>query len=169
MRVIKPSKIYDRTKLKSEEIVKNAKNGYLILRPSFILGYSLNTTNDRPFNRLLKNLNEGVPAAYDTSWKFQPTYIRHISEVIEACIKNKIFNRSIVIAVPEMKSRYDIAKDILTSFGIEVTPNDAKDSSLEIFEDNRSELKRLDLPKYTYEEMIKEIIDEIRNREKFVI
>ncbi|MEK7078733.1 MAG: sugar nucleotide-binding protein [Patescibacteria group bacterium] len=70
MGAIKPSNLYGKTKFKSEKIVKTAKTGYLILRPSLILGYSPNTTNDRPFNRLLKNLDEGFPAIYDTSWKF---------------------------------------------------------------------------------------------------
>lgn len=169
MGAIKPSNLYGRTKLKSEEIVKTTRNGYLILRPSLILGYSPNTMNDRPFNRLLKNLDEGTPAVYDTSWTFQPTYIKHISDVIETCINKQILNRSIVIAVPEMKSRYDTAKDILTPFGIKVTPTDAKDSTFEIFEDDLSELKGLDLPRYSYKEMIKAIVDEIKNREQFVI
>ena len=169
MGAIKPSNLYGRTKLKSEEIVKTTKKGYLILRPSLILGYSSSTTNDRPFNRLLKNLDEGTPAVYDTSWKFQPTYIKHISDVIETCINKKILNRSIVIAVPEMKSRYDTAKDILTPFGIKVTPVDAKDATFEIFEDDLSELNELDLQKYSYQEMITAIVDEIKNREKFVI
>ena len=169
MGAIKPSNLYGKTKLKSEEIIKTTKSGYLILRPSLILGYSPNTTNDRPFNRLLKNLDVGVSATYDTSWKFQPTYIKHISEVIEACINKQLFNKSIVIAVPEMRSRYDTAKDILTPFGVTITPIDAKDSTFEIFEDDLSKLNELDLPKYTYNEMIKGIIDEIKNREKFVI
>lgn len=169
MGAIQPSNLYGGTKQKSEEIIKTTRNGYLILRPSLILGYSPNTTNDRPFNRLLKNLDEGVPAVYDTSWKFQPTYIRHISEVIESCINKEVLSRSIVIGVPEMKSRYDTAKDILTPFGIKVTPIDTKDLTFEIFEDDLSELNELDLPKYTYEEMIKEIVNEVRNREKFVI
>ncbi|KKT59027.1 MAG: putative nad-dependent epimerase/dehydratase,dtdp-4-dehydrorhamnose reductase, oxidoreductase protein [Candidatus Gottesmanbacteria bacterium GW2011_GWA1_44_24b] len=140
MGAVKPSNLYGKTKSKSEKIIKTSKYGYLILRPSLILGYSPNTTNDRPFNRLLKNLDEGVSAVYDTSWKFQPTYIRHMSEVITACINNKIFNRSIVIAVTEMKSRYDTARDILTPFGIKVTPVDAKDSTFEVFKDDLSEL-----------------------------
>src|SRR3989338_2131857 len=95
MGAINPSNLYGKTKLKSEEIIKTAKNGYLILRPSLILGYSPNITNDRPFNRLLKNLDEKTPAIYDTSWKFQPTFIGHISEVIESAINQKIINQSI--------------------------------------------------------------------------
>ena len=167
MGAINPSNLYGKTKLKSEEIIKTAKNGYLILRPSLILGYSPNITNDRPFNRLLKNLDEKTLAIYDTSWKFQPTFIGHISEVIESAINQKIINQSIVIAVPEMKSRFETAYDILTPFGITVTPVDEKDSTFEIFEDDLSELKELNLPKLSYDQMIKKIIEEIRQRDKF--
>lgn len=167
MGAIKPSNLYGKTKLASEEIVKKTKKGYLILRPSLIIGCSPNTTNDRPFNRLLKNLNDGIPAKYDTSWKFQPTYIRHISEIIEACINKEIFNEVIVIAVPEMASRYDYTKDILKPFNIPVEPFDAKDTTFEIFQDKLEKLKQYDLPQYTYKQIIKEIINEIKNIEKF--
>lgn len=68
-----------------------------------------------------------------------------------------------------MKSRYDTAKDILTPFGVKVTPVDAKDSTFEIFEDDLSELRELDLPKYGYEEMIEAIVDEVEHREQFTI
>jgi len=167
MGAINPINLYGKTKLASENIIKTAKNGYLILRPSLILGYSPNITNDRPFNRLLKNLDEKTLAIYDTSWKFQPTFIGHISEVIESAINQKIINQSIVIAVPEMKSRFETAYDILTPFGITVTPVDEKDSTFEIFEDDLSELKELNLPKLSYDQMIKKIIEEIRQRDKF--
>lgn len=169
MGAIKPTNLYGKTKLKSEEIIKTTKNGYLILRPSLILGYSPNTFNDRPFNRLLKNLDENIPAVYDTSWKFQPTYISHISDVIKSCLNQNIINRSIVIAVPEMKSRFETARDILTPFGVQVTPIDEKDSTFEIFEDDLSELNELKLPKCTYEEMIKKIVEEIKNRDSYKI
>lgn len=167
MGAINPSNLYGKTKLASETIIKSVKNGYLILRPSLILGYSPNTSNDRPFNRLLKNLDEKTPAIYDTSWKFQPTYIGHISDVIESCINKNIINQSIIIAVPEMKSRFETAYDILTPFGVKVTSIDEKDSTFEIFEDDLSGLTELKLPKYTYNKMIGRIIEEIKNRDKF--
>lgn len=169
MGAIKPTNLYGKTKLKSEEIIKTTKNGYLILRPSLILGYSPNTLNDRPFNRLLRNLDEKTSAVYDTSWKFQPTYIGHISEVIESAINQNIVNKSIIIAVPEMKSRFETARDLLTPFGIKVIPIDEQDSTFEIFEDDLSELNELKLPKYTYEEMIKKIVEEIKNRDLYKI
>jgi len=163
-----PVDIYGGTKLASEELVKNTKAGFVILRPSFILGFSPNTTNDRPFNRILKNLDEHTEAIYDTSWKFQPTYLGHISEVIEAVIKKKIDKEMIPIAVPEMKSRYETAKDILEKFGVQVSAVDSK-STLPHFKNNLQKLKELDLPQYSYSQMIEKIIDEIKHREKFVL
>ncbi len=167
MAAINPQNLYGRTKLQSEEIVKTVKNGYIIIRPSLILGYSPNTTNDRPFNRLLKNLDEDVLAIYDTSWLFQPTYIKHISDVIQVCINRKICNQSIVVACSAMKSRYDTAKDILTPLGVKVMPTDAKEST-EVFKDDLSELTELDLPKYTYTEMVSLIIDEIKKEKNLL-
>lgn len=169
MGVINAPNMYGKTKRKSEEFVQETKAGWVILRPSLILGYSPNTTNDRPFNRLLKNLDEKVPAVYDTSWKFQPTYIKHVSEVIETCIRRGIWGKSIIIAAPEMKSRYDTAYDIMTPFGVSVTPVDTKDATFEAFKDDLSELNELDLPKYSYKEMVKEIVEEIKNRKKYII
>ena len=72
---INPEDVYGETKFHSEEYVKNTKAGWIVLRPSLIIGYSPNTINDRPFNRILKNLDTKTDAIYDTSWKFQPTYI----------------------------------------------------------------------------------------------
>lgn len=164
MGAINPTNIYGKTKLESEKIVKTARNSYLILRPSLILGYSPNETNDRPFNRLLKNLGGSKEAIYDTSWKFQPTYIRHIGEVIASCIKKNIYNQEINIAVPEMKSRFDTAKDILTPFGIKVSEAPGLDSTFKNFKDDLSELNDLNLPKYAYRQMIEGIIFEIKNK-----
>jgi dTDP-4-dehydrorhamnose reductase len=125
------------------------------------MGFSPNITNDRPFNRLLKNLNENTPAIYDISWKFQPTYLHHISEVIIKIIELNINDEIIPIAVPELKSRFDLAKDILTPFNIEVKAEDKKDKS-KVFSENLNELKELNLPKYIYSEMINYIIQEIK-------
>lgn len=169
MGAIDPIGIYGKTKYESEKLVKEARAGYLILRPSLVLGYSANTTNDRPFNRLLKNLNEGVSAVYDTSWKFQPTYIGHISSIIQACIEKWIWNQTMTIAVAEMKSRYDTAKDILSPFGIKVVSTDGHDSTFAEFKDDLSDLKKFNLPMYSYTQMIEKIVDEIKHRKKFIL
>lgn len=160
-----PNNLYAKTKYNSENIAKGTKAGWIILSPSLILGFSPNTVNDRPFNRLLKNLDEQVPAEYDTSWKFQPTYIGQISEVIKKVIEKDINHEIIPIAVSDLKSRYDTAKDILTPFGIEVKPFDAKDNSHSSKAEEINKLNELRLPIYTYEEIIERIVSEIKNRE----
>lgn len=154
--------LYGRTKIASEQYVKEVKAGYIILRPSLIIGFSPNTTNDRPFNRFLKNIVEGAPAVYDTSWKFQPTWLRHLGEVIEEILKRGIINETIPVSVPELKNRYEIAKDILPKFNVTVTSEDKHDPT-PTFSEKLNKLKELRLPQYTYDEMIAGIVQEIKD------
>lgn len=165
---INPSKLYGKTKLNSEQIVKNTVASWIILRPSLIVGFSPNTINDRPFNRFLKNLDEETPAVYDNSWKFQPTYIGHISEIIKEIINRNINNEIIPISVSGFYSRYDLAKDILTPFGIVVSAVNENDQAPEE-ENDQSKLKELKLKTYTYEEMVNKINEEIKNRNIYKI
>ncbi len=160
--VINHTSIYAKTKLASENFVKNTSAGFIILRPAHIVGYSPNTESDRQFNRFLKNLLEKTPAIYDTSWKFQPTYLRHITEIIFEILKSNIWNETLHVAVPELKSRYDLAKDILSPFGVEVKSENKNDTSPIFFAD-LSNLKKLGLPEYTYDEMIVGIVQEIKD------
>lgn len=160
--VVDTDSLYGRTKLAGEQYVKEVKAGYVILRPSLILGFSPNTTNDRPFNRLLKNITEGIPAAYDTSWKFQPTWLKHLIEVIEIILERGIINEIIPVSVPELKTRYDVAKDILPAFNIKVSAEDKHDLA-PTSSGPLDKLKELRLPQYTYEEMINGIIQEIKD------
>lgn len=163
-----PINVYGRSKYESEQLTKTVTNGYTILRPSFVLGYSPNTVNDRSFNRLFKNLDEKTPAVYDTSWKFQPTYLGHLSKVILACVDRKIWNETIHVTVPEIKSRFDTARDILTPFGIDVQPVNDHDTT-PLVKNTLEELKKFNLPQYTYNEMIKEIIDDIHHRDRYIL
>lgn len=165
---INPTNIYGNTKQASEEITKQANNGWVIIRPSLIIGFSPNTTNDRPFNRLLKNLDEGTKAEYDTSWKFQPTWLHHISEVIEQVLQKDITEQIIPVAVNELASRYDFARDILEPLGVQVSAMDAGDTS-PVFQEDLSLLKQLGLPSYGYEAIIESIVQEIREREKYIL
>lgn len=163
-----PNNVYAKTKFESEKIIEKTQTGYLILRPSFILGFSPNTTNDRPFNRLLKNLDQKTEAIYDMSWKFQVTYIGHISEVILACIERNIWNHMIPLTVEGLKTRYDTAYDILSPFGVTVKPVD-KNDTLPVLENDLHQLKELALPQYTYANMIATIVNEIKQRKMFVL
>ncbi len=160
--IIDTESIYSKTKIASENFVKETKAGYIILRPSLIVGFGPNTINDRPFNRLLKNILENTPAVYDTSWRFQPTWLKHISEVIEEIIAKKMINETIPVSVPELKNRYDIANDILSKFDIKAIPEDKHDTT-PIFSERLDKLKELKLPFYSYDEMIKGIVQETKD------
>ena len=162
------SNVYGQTKAASEEIIKEGTEKYVILRPSLVIGFSPNTQNDRPFNRILKNLDGGIPAVYDTSWKFQPTYISHLSQVISLVIDRDLQGETIPVAVASLKSRFDIANDILSEFNVVVEPEDKHDQT-PVIENDLQKLKDLGLPLWEYDEMIKAIISEIRNRDKFKI
>jgi len=160
---INPNAIYGKTKLAGEKIIKETNSGWAILRPSLIVGYSPNTTNDRPFNRIFKNITEGTPAIYDISWKFQPSWLDHISEVIEQIIIREIYGVTIPIMIPELKTRFELAKDILSKFDIKVEPVDKKDES-PVYEQKIDKLSELGLPTHTYEEMINKIVSDIREK-----
>lgn len=159
------SNVYGRTKAESEKNVQEMDK-WVILRPSLVIGYSPNTTNDRPFNRLLKNIDEGTPAVCDTSWKFQPSYLRHISEIITVVIDKGLNAQTIPVAVSALKSRFDVARDILTKFNIKVTPEDKQDKT-PVLKDDLSKLKELGLPIYEYDEIIRACVKEIRHRGQF--
>lgn len=154
--------IYGQYKFQSEEKVKKTVKGWLILRPAYIIGLSPNTINDRLYNRLLKKIKENKPVVCDNSWKTPVTYIGYISEIIKLCIEKNIWNEILPLSTIVKKSRYEIAVDILNEFGIKVTKVDKKD----FFSDKMIKyliLKKLGLPKYSYREIIKKVINETKN------
>lgn len=155
-----PNTLYGKLKKQAEEyIVSNAKVPYLILQPSVIFGLSPNTENDRPFNRLLNDLKNNTIPTYDDSWKFQPTYLGHLVEVIKIAVIDDISNHTLPIAVPTLHSRYSIARDILTSHGIEVKSEDLGKKADNLI--NLDLLQELNLPQYTYSQMLDQIDKEL--------
>ena len=158
--------VYGKTKNKGEDIVKQVKKGYVIIRPSLILGVSLNVSNDRDFNNLLKSIKNRSCPAYDISWKFQPTWLKHLFEVIDELIyrmatNKQLINEIIPVAVPEVKSKYHVAYDILGNFGLYPEKQDFHDSGVSIH--NLDKLAELNLPTYNYKEMIEGIVKEIKD------
>ncbi len=152
--------IYGQSKAHGEEVC-NKTPGNLIIRPHTVFGYSPNMVNDRSFNRLLKNVYKKTPAAYDTSWKFQPTYVGHISSVIAEFVDGNIHTNLIGVAFETLKSKYNIGKDILENFGISVTPIDEK-STRPTIELDLDFFSSLHLPVQSYEEMIATMVKEIK-------
>jgi len=158
-----PQDLYGRTKKYSEEFISaETEAGYVILRPSLMLGYSPNAENDRPFNRILKNIKEKTPAVYDSSWKFQPTWLGHISQTIEAVLEKNITGEIIPVSVPEMKSRFDVARDILSQFGIKAEAKDEENKTPAI-ELPLEKLTELGIPQYNYSEIIEKCVKEIKD------
>lgn len=153
--------LYGQSKAYGEAACKKVRAGYLIIRPHTVFGYSPNMTNDRSFNRLLKNIFEKTPAIYDTSWKFQPTYIGHISEVILKYLSGEIKNELIGVAFDDLKSKYEIGNDLLRNFGIAVTPVDNKIDWPTIKLD-LSDFKQLDLPVKSYGELMEVMTEEVK-------
>lgn len=165
---LNPDNIYGKLKLESEEIIKQVKAGYLILRPSLILGFSPNQANDRPFDRVLNCIENPEKAVFDTSWKFQPTYIGHLSSVIKTAITNNVFGHLVHVFSSSIETQFSTARDILKPFNIEVKPID-KQMSISLQEKDEKELTDLGLPTCSYEEMINNIHEEIKNKDKFVL
>ncbi len=153
---------YEKTKFSGENIVKGSKAGFVILKPSVIFGMSPNMTTDKPFNQILRNIQGTGPFTYDTSWRFQPTWIAHISETIDAIIRSGIRNTEALVVVPDMKSKFDIANDILVEFGKKAEPVNEK-SWRPSTEFNLKKEEQLGLPTKTYEEMRDGIVNEVKN------
>lgn len=158
---IEPDNIYGELKAKSEDKVEETQAGYLILRPSLILGKSPNTENDRPFNRILKLIGTDSVGEFDTSWKFQPTYIGHISQVIIAAIKQQVWNKTVHVFCPTLTTRFEVARDILQPFEVQVRPID-KMENMKTQEKDERELVVLGLPTCSYQQMLGRIHQEIQ-------
>lgn len=163
------TEIYGMLKAKSEVLVSTTKAGYLIIRPSLILGMSPNTTNPRSFNRMLKCLDDtSTVGIFDSSWKLQPTYIGHLSQVIEKTIVVNTWNRAIPVFINTLVTQYKIAQDILGSFSVNVNQDDQRI----LIPPSRDDIRMFtsfDLSPHTYSEIIDVIIQEIKERNKFRI
>jgi len=169
MGAIVPRDLYQKTKAASEEIFKLTKAGYLILRPSVGIGYSPNTTHDNFFNQILRCLKYNKVAVFDTSLKLQPTHLSHISDVIKECIDGQIWNQVIPISVEEMRSRYEIAKDILGGFGMKVAPIDNHIPPFNSVDGIDNELRRLGLTTLSYRQVVKMSVEDIKNKSSISI
>lgn len=164
-----PDNIYGQLKLKSEKVVKTSKNGYLILRPSLMIGLSPNTMNDRPFNQILQCLdNKTKISEFDTSWKLYPSYIGHASQVIDKIIETDIWNKTIPLYIDEIVTKHQIAQDILSRFGVAVNQVDQR-TNIPLSYDDLSNFTSFNLHPNSYQEMIHFVVDEIKNRDKFVV
>ena len=153
-----PPTPYGKTKFMGERYIQKVRAGYNILRLSMTFGYSPNLSNDRPFNRIIKTLRTGQPSSYDSSWRFAPTHLRDISQTIQMLVEENIQNKILTVAIPELKSTFEIASDILKPFGRTVNPENTDKNKFGEF----PELNDISLPISSYHTMIRAITSDIQ-------
>lgn len=163
--------IYCQLKAASEDEVRKTTAGYLLLRPSLVLGISPNQTNDRTFNRWLKAVDQNKKTLeQDDTWKFHPTYIGHFSQIIQQVIDQEQWNSELPVIISSVQSEYSIAARVLTEFGLEVTPTN-KRSELDLVELGEEKLSQFSLnPNWkNYDDFVETLITEIRNRNEYLL
>jgi dTDP-4-dehydrorhamnose reductase len=157
-----PRGVYGESKINGEELVSSL-NHYMILRPSLIIGLSPNTTNDRPFNRFVQDLESNKKEVeYDSSWEFNVTFLSHLTDLCLNIIESGKYRNLVVPVVSKgITSRYKLAKEILGEFGISVKAIDKK-SAIEEPEIDWEICDELNLPKLGYEEGVNEVIKDLK-------
>ena len=161
--------LYGEVKLASEQITKTVQAGYTIIRPAIVIGFSLKIKKEGGFfSSLMENIDEGKPAEYDATNQYQPTYVGHICEVIKIVLERNLWGKILPVATPDLKTKYELARDILSPFGISVKEIEVP-QSISTKKQDVSELKELNLPVYTYKQVIEKVTEEIKNREDFVL
>jgi dTDP-4-dehydrorhamnose reductase len=151
--------LYGKLKGAGEEIIKNTRSGHVILQPAMIFGLSPNTTNDRPYNRLLRAIEKKIPTSFDADLKFYPTWVHHLSEVVQAVIERDIRNETIAVVGDRLSSRYEMATHVLQPFGIEVQEDHSNNpgSGAPLTQES---LIRLGLPCYSTDMVIEQVVKE---------
>lgn len=156
--VARPTTVYARTKLAGEAHAKKTRAGFVILRPSLVIGVSPNAANERTFNKMVARFKAGEEIVCDNHLCFQPVWAGHISEVITAVLERGLMGETIPIAVPEFATRYSLARDL---FGSNVRVDEKRDENPST-PASQSALKRLKLPRYSYREVVAKVRREIK-------
>ncbi len=159
--VLSSGSAYGKSKLEGEKIVQDSFLDYCIIRPSIIIGVSPNRDPGIMFNSLLEAVLRGNEVVIDSEWKFQVSWIDAVCEVIIQWILGKFQDQGpIYPIVPEVKSRYEIAQDILSHFGLT-----AKPIQNPRYPDNQligqESLIRNNLPTYNYQNILTTILQQI--------
>jgi len=156
---------YGYSKKESEEIIKNTLSKYLIIRPPVIIGCSPKRKTTNLFGKILESFNHPTEPVKISTRKNQPCYIGHISQIITLAIERDLSGQTLPVALEEIKTRYEIANDILSPFNIEVLPLEEKSPPITL--EKMDKLRELNLPLYQYKDVIDLIVDEIKHRERF--
>ena len=153
---------YGKSKLEGEKIVQDSFLEYCIVRPSVIIGLSPNRDPSVMFNNILDGVLRGTQVIVDSEWKFQPSWIDHVCEVIAQWLDGKIMDQGpLYPIVPEVKSRFEIAEDILSRFSLHAVPvQNPRYEENELI--GQESLIRNNLPIYSYENVLNTIVEQMR-------
>lgn len=153
--------VYAQTKRDAEKVVATYKNS-IILRLSVAFGVSPYKKENKLFNQILKNISDKTDAEYSSDWTFNMTYLGHIKEIVEKVIEDKsLRDITLPVATTDTTTIYQIAKDILSKYDLEVK---------ELSEGNKmppedidfSILEEYNLPQYSYQKAINSISKNIK-------
>ena len=114
-----PLTVYGKSKKMAEKYVRTVKSGYEIVRLSMTFGLSPNTTNRRPFNKIISTMRTGMPRIYDNYWRFQPTYTEHLILVINRILKQSFAGRCLEVTTEKACTMYQIASAVLRPISVQ--------------------------------------------------
>ena len=148
-------------------MVKTVRGGHFIIRPSAVIGLSPVQTHSKITDKILSVIRGDVQE-FDSSWVLQPTYIGHLSQVISQILAKNWWNDEVNIFTDYPITQFQIASDILKHFDVSAkTLNTGRVVPLMKIDDEK--MKTFELKPSTYQEIIDQIVVELRNPERFFI
>ncbi len=147
-----PLKVYGKSKQAAENYIRTVRAGYEILQLSMTFGLSPNTTNNRPFNKIISTMQTGSPQVYDNFWRFQPTHTDHLLSIINRLLEQPFAGRCLAVTTVETCTMYQIASDVLNPTLVQGEHLYYGRSEQLIDSDH---LPRLGFPAWSYSSMVK--------------
>ena len=130
------------------------------MRPALVLGTSPNMEKEKFFTKICENLKTGEKLPYDMVYRTRITWLRQLEETIFQVIEKGLWNTILPVSSPEFKTRFELASDLLLPHGVEVEAVD-KGYMRPVFEENLATLDSLDLPKFSYSEVLEGLQEEM--------
>lgn len=111
---IRENNVYSNSKKLAENIIKNSGAKYCIMRLSYTFGWSPSKYKPKPLLSIKKEFLSPKSQEFDNCWKFQPTSLNHICDILKILLSNiKEIPSDINIITSDMTTMYDIAKKAL--------------------------------------------------------
>ena len=151
--------LYGEIKAQAEDIVKTVNAGFNIIRPSAVIGLAPVQTHNKFTDKVLAVIR-GQTQEFDNSWVLQPTYIGHLSQVIDQIVSKNIRNEELNIFTDHPVTQFQIASDILSRFNLKTSPVDTG-RTLPFQKIDAATIKLFDLLPKTYNEIIEQIVAEL--------